>query len=113
MAKSNGARSPASKTGTNKPNAFAQTIPESFIDQYINNPGAFVVPSATARAAAMELVEKTYDAANYLDKFGLFDDWKSVVDSGFDSSAQLWELINIRNEPVLKYSTDTMKQLSA
>ncbi|KAJ1827567.1 U3 snoRNP protein, partial [Coemansia sp. RSA 2599] len=25
----------------------------------------------------------------------------------------LWELINIRNEPVLKYSTDTMKQLSA
>ncbi|KAJ2706166.1 U3 snoRNP protein [Coemansia sp. IMI 203386] len=113
MAKSKGQKSQAAKPGSSTDDVFAQTIPESFIDQYINNPGAFVVPSASARAAAMQLVEKTYDAGNYLDKFGLFDDWKSVVDSGFETSSQLWELINIRNEPVLKYSIDTMKQLSA
>ncbi|KAJ1645581.1 U3 snoRNP protein [Coemansia asiatica] len=103
----------AKKQETAKADQFAQTISVSFIDRYIDNPGAFVVPSAQARAAAMELVEKTYDAANYLDKFGLFDDWKSVKDSGFDSNMQLWELISFRNEPVLKFSTDTMKQLSA
>ncbi|KAJ1863788.1 U3 snoRNP protein [Coemansia sp. RSA 2703] len=93
--------------------AFSQTIPESFIDQYINRPGAFVVPNTEARDAAMEVVGKTYDAANFSDKFGLFDDWKAVTDSGFDSSLQLWELINIRNQPVLKYTTDIMKELSA
>ncbi|KAJ2052106.1 U3 snoRNP protein [Coemansia sp. S16] len=92
--------------------SFAQTIPDSFIKQFINRPGAFVVPSATARAAAMEVVGSTYNAANYSDKFGLYDDWNTVLESGFDPSLQIWELINVRNEPVLKYTTDIMKELS-
>ncbi|KAI8322845.1 Mpp10 protein [Martensiomyces pterosporus] len=92
--------------------AFSKAISESFIDQYINRPGAFVVPNASAKAAAMEVVKSTYDAANCGDKFGLYDDWSSIVESGFDVGQQLWELINIRNEPVLKYTADTMKELS-
>ncbi|KAJ2787039.1 U3 snoRNP protein [Coemansia interrupta] len=102
--------SKGSKAGVD---TLSHTIPESFIDQFIDRPGAFVVPNAAAREAAMDIVSKTYDAANFSDKFGLFDDWKAVAESGFDSSLQLWELINIRNQPVLKYSTDIMKELSA
>ncbi|KAJ2713158.1 U3 snoRNP protein [Coemansia spiralis] len=60
----------------------------------------------------MEVVGRTYDAANYSAKFGIFDDWRAVTTSGFDPDAQLWELINMRNEPVLKYSADIMKELS-
>ncbi|KAJ2818647.1 hypothetical protein FBU31_005800, partial [Coemansia sp. 'formosensis'] len=92
--------------------SFAQTIPDSFIKQFISRPGAFVVPSATARVAAMEVVGSTYNAANFSDKFGLYDDWNTVLESGFDPSLQIWELINVRNEPVLKYTTDIMKELS-
>ncbi|KAJ1964044.1 U3 snoRNP protein [Dipsacomyces acuminosporus] len=92
--------------------AFAGAIPDLFIEQYVNRPGAFVVPNASVKAAAMEVVQGTYDAANYGDKFGLYDNWLSIVESGFDVSKQLWELINIRNEPVLKYTADTMKELS-
>ncbi|KAJ2388680.1 U3 snoRNP protein, partial [Coemansia sp. RSA 2559] len=44
--------------------------------------------------------------------FGLYDDWNAVLKSGFDPNEQLWELISFRNEPVLSYSTDMMKQLS-
>ncbi|KAJ1723828.1 U3 snoRNP protein [Coemansia erecta] len=102
--------SKGSKVGVD---TLSQTVPESFIDQFISHPGAFVVPNTAAREAAMDIVSKTYDAANFSDKFGLFDDWKAVAESGFDSSLQLWELINIRNQPVLKYSTDIMKELSA
>ncbi|KAJ1769961.1 U3 snoRNP protein [Coemansia sp. RSA 1813] len=92
--------------------AFSSVIPQSFIDQYIKRPGEFIVPSAAARAAAIDVVGKTYDAANITDKFGLYDDWSAVLKSGFDPNEQLWELISFRNEPVLSYSTDTMKQLS-
>ncbi|KAJ2333349.1 U3 snoRNP protein, partial [Coemansia sp. RSA 2681] len=44
--------------------------------------------------------------------FGLYDDWNTVLESGFDPSLQIWELINVRNVPVLKYTTDIMKELS-
>ncbi|KAJ2808190.1 U3 snoRNP protein [Coemansia guatemalensis] len=91
---------------------FDQTIPDTFIKGYINSPGAFIVPDAEVRAAAMDVVGKTYDAANSSEKFGLFDDWNAVLNSGFDTNTQLWELINMRNEPVLKYSADVMKELS-
>ncbi|KAJ2434921.1 hypothetical protein GGF42_009144, partial [Coemansia sp. RSA 2424] len=91
---------------------FSQTIPDSFIQQYISRPGAFVVPSEAARAAAMDVVGSTYNAANFSDKFGLYDDWNTVLESGFDPSLQIWELINVRNVPVLKYTTDIMKELS-
>ncbi|KAJ2841125.1 hypothetical protein GGI22_008037, partial [Coemansia erecta] len=84
----------------------------SFVDKYIKCPGEFIVPSAAARAAAIDVVGKTYDAANFSDKFGLYDDWNAVLKSGFDPNEQLWELISFRNEPVLSYSTDMMKQLS-
>ncbi|KAJ2006152.1 U3 snoRNP protein [Coemansia thaxteri] len=100
-------REPATAT-----DGFDQAIPSSFIEQYIKRPGSFIVPSAAARTAAMEVVGSTYDAANYSDKFGLYDDWRTVLASGFDPSLQIWELINIRNEPVLKYTTDIMKELS-
>ncbi|KAJ2516990.1 U3 snoRNP protein [Coemansia sp. RSA 2049] len=92
--------------------AFGNAIPQSFIDTYIKHPGEFVVPSAAARAAAIDVVGKTYDAANVADKFGLYDDWSAVVNSGFDANEQLWELVSFRNEPVLSYSADMMKQLS-
>ncbi|KAJ1941869.1 U3 snoRNP protein, partial [Linderina pennispora] len=91
---------------------FDSTIPESFLDAFVRRPGAFVVPTDEARTAAMEVVGRTYDAANIADKFGLYDDWKSVTESGFDPSLQLWELISFRNEPVLKHTADTMKELS-
>ncbi|KAJ1897541.1 U3 snoRNP protein [Kickxella alabastrina] len=103
----------AGKPAAQATNASRNLIPDSFIEQFIDHPGAFIVPDAKARAAAMDVVGRTYDAANFSDKFGLFDDWKSVLDSGFDSNLQLWELISIRNEPVLKYSADVMKELSA
>ncbi|KAI9505982.1 U3 small nucleolar ribonucleoprotein complex, subunit Mpp10 [Coemansia spiralis] len=100
---------PASKVHDND---LESVIPQSFIDNYISSPGTFVVPSTTARAAAVDVVGKTYDAANFADKFGLYDDWNAVKESGFDLTAQLWELVSFRNEPVLKYSADMMKQLS-
>ncbi|KAJ2735084.1 U3 snoRNP protein [Coemansia sp. BCRC 34962] len=103
---------PVGQPASLEDDGFAQTIPDSFIKQFINRPGAFVVPSATARAAAMEVVGSTYNAANFSDKFGLYDDWNTVLESGFDPSLQIWELINVRNEPVLKYTTDIMKELS-
>ncbi|KAJ2032260.1 U3 snoRNP protein [Coemansia sp. S610] len=103
---------PAGQPASLEDDSFAQTIPASFIKQFINRPGAFVVPSATARAAAMEVVGSTYNAANFSDRFGLYDDWNTVLESGFDPSLQIWELINVRNEPVLKYTTDIMKELS-
>ncbi|KAJ2898725.1 U3 snoRNP protein, partial [Coemansia aciculifera] len=99
-------------TTTPSVDSFAQTIPESFMQQYISRPGAFVVPSEAARTAAMEIVGSTYNAANFSDKFGLYDDWNTVLESGFDPSLQIWELINVRNAPVLKYTTDIMKELS-
>ncbi|KAJ1837250.1 U3 snoRNP protein, partial [Coemansia sp. RSA 2708] len=92
--------------------AFAQTVPDSFIEQFIDSPGAFIVPTDEARAAAMDVVSRTYDSANMAEKYGLFDDWNAVLNSGFDPSVQLWELINVRNEPVLKSSLDVMKELS-
>ncbi|KAJ2737559.1 hypothetical protein GGI20_006415, partial [Coemansia sp. BCRC 34301] len=92
--------------------SFAQAIPDSFMQQYISRPGAFVVPSEAARAAAMDVVGSTYNAANFSGKFGLYDDWNTVLESGFDPSLQIWELINVRNVPVLKYTTDIMKELS-
>ncbi|KAJ2559844.1 u3 small nucleolar ribonucleoprotein MPP10 [Coemansia sp. RSA 1822] len=91
---------------------FAQTVPDSFIEKFIDSPDAFIVPTAEARDAAMDVVSRTYDAANTTEKFGLFDDWKAVMTSGFDPDMQLWELINIRNEPVLKNTADVMKELS-
>ncbi|KAJ2272783.1 hypothetical protein J3F81_002914, partial [Coemansia sp. RSA 371] len=91
---------------------FAQTVPDSFIEKFIDSPDAFIVPTAEARDAAMDVVSRTYDAANTTEKFGLFDDWKAVMSSGFDPDVQLWELINIRNEPVLKNTADVMKELS-
>ncbi|PIA16477.1 Mpp10 protein [Coemansia reversa NRRL 1564] len=91
---------------------FDQTIPDTFIKTFINSPGAFIVPDAEVRAAAMDVVGRTYDAANSSEKFGLFDDWNAVLNSGFDTNTQLWELINMRNEPVLKYSAEVMKELS-
>ncbi|KAJ2081569.1 u3 small nucleolar ribonucleoprotein MPP10 [Coemansia sp. RSA 988] len=91
---------------------FDQTIPDTFIKGFVNSPGAFIVPDPEVRAAAMDVVGKTYDAANCSEKFGLFDDWSAVLSSGFDINTQLWELINMRNEPVLKYSADVMKELS-
>ncbi|KAJ1726775.1 U3 snoRNP protein, partial [Coemansia biformis] len=91
---------------------FSQTVPEPFVAKYLDTPGTFVVPSAEARSAAMEIVGRTYDAANISAKFGIFDDWNAVTTSGFDPETQLWELINMRNEPVLKYSAGIMKELS-
>lgn len=84
----------------------------SFIDEYLQQPSSFVVPNQKTRQAAMDMVGVTYDAANYADKFGLFDDWAGVKESGFDADMQLWELVNVRNQSVFKYSADIMKELS-
>ncbi|KAJ2852153.1 U3 snoRNP protein [Coemansia brasiliensis] len=92
--------------------AFGQVVPESFIEKFIDSPGSFIVPTAEARDAAMEVVSRTYDAANMTEKYGLFDSWNAVINSGFDPNVQLWELINVRNEPVLKSTADTMKELT-
>ncbi|KAJ2723029.1 U3 snoRNP protein [Coemansia sp. Benny D115] len=87
-------------------------IPESFIAQFIDHPGAFIVPNAEARNAAMDVVQRTYDAANFTDKFGIFDTWADVASSGFDTDSQLWELINIRNDPVFKHTASVMRELT-
>ncbi|KAJ2804828.1 U3 snoRNP protein [Coemansia helicoidea] len=97
---------PAADTG------FAQMMPDAFVERYLEAPGAFVAPTAEARAAAMEIVGRTYDAANYAAKFGIFDDWKTVATSGFDPDTQVWEVVKLRNDSVLKYSAGIMKELS-
>ncbi|KAJ2663524.1 u3 small nucleolar ribonucleoprotein MPP10 [Coemansia sp. RSA 1199] len=113
MGKRRSAGNKADKTVTEMvADTFAQTVPDSFIEKFIDSPDAFIVPTAEARDAAMDVVSRTYDAANTTEKFGLFDDWKAVMTSGFDPDMQLWELINIRNEPVLKNTADVMKELS-
>ncbi|KAJ2630958.1 U3 snoRNP protein [Coemansia sp. RSA 1290] len=108
MGKKRAAKAP----GALASDAFEQVVPTSFIDKFIDSPGSFIVPTTEAREAAMEVVSRTYDAANATEKYGLFDSWDAVISSGFDPNVQLWELINVRNEPVLKSTADTMKELT-
>ncbi|KAJ2356799.1 U3 snoRNP protein [Coemansia sp. RSA 2618] len=111
MGKKRGTAKKAERTAA-AADTFAQTVPDSFMETFVDSPSTFIVPTDEARAAAMDVVSRTYDAANIAEKFGLFDDWSAVMASGFDPNVQLWELINIRNEPVLKNTTDVMKELS-
>ncbi|KAJ2455754.1 U3 snoRNP protein [Coemansia sp. RSA 2336] len=108
MGKKRATKAPGALTN----DAFEQVVPKSFIDKFIDSPGSFIVPTLEARDAAMQVVSRTYDAANAAEKYGLFDSWDAVINSGFDPNVQLWELINVRNEPVLKSTADTMKELT-
>ncbi|KAJ1677541.1 hypothetical protein EV182_005949, partial [Spiromyces aspiralis] len=93
-----------------QPSRQEEALTDVFFKATLDAPEDFVIPNPDLSKRCLLVAKSTFDRANRLRQFGPLEKLLTE-EEGFGDLEQIWELMQIRNKPVLQYVKRTLRRL--